>query len=423
MNTPEDLFKNSFDGYRQEPPEGVWNGISRRLALRKFLKPGLGHFNIYYLAATITAAAIIWNTIGEDPNTQAAGTGTIAMDSAQSRTQSQQGNPTQKLDHSDSNTTQKPPKYSPDLSKGHTHPDTKTAQNAAQGTSKGDTAGLMATSSEPEIQSTSPSQQPMQDFTSAFQASIHNGCAPLDVQLINLSKNTEYCQWNLGNGETTYEQNPTATYDKPGTYIIALRTVNGTYAKTSYDTIKVSARQQAEIAVAINGMTIIAEARNTDNRQVVWDFGDQTQQSGKKRSHTYRQSGTYDLMLTVSDDACTDTVIRRITIKEPEHSITFPNAIIASNSGSIDGNYTIQSPESKSLFGPKGDIAQISRYNLTIYARDGRQLFATNSPRQTWNGYYNGTRLPKGVYVYKCSYEFINGEKATINGNITLLWE
>ena len=54
--TTEDLYKNSFDGYRQDPPPGVWKGVNRRLATKSFFTPGLGHFNILYVAA---AAAII----------------------------------------------------------------------------------------------------------------------------------------------------------------------------------------------------------------------------------------------------------------------------------------------------------------------------------------------------------------------------
>ena len=49
--TTEDLYKNSFDGFQQDPPPGVWKGVNRRLAIKSFLKPGLGHFNILYVAA------------------------------------------------------------------------------------------------------------------------------------------------------------------------------------------------------------------------------------------------------------------------------------------------------------------------------------------------------------------------------------
>ena len=422
MHNPEDLFKNSFDGYRQEPPPGVWDGINRRLTLRDFLRPSFRHFNIYYIAAIVTAATI-WVSSGSDNAPKADNSSVQSTEAADISTNTTSG--AQPTYHETENRRVSGgtlPKQSAEKEHTVLKSDTFATQPADSQAANTDT-GVAATSSEAEIQRTSQTDSPMPYFTSAFHASQHQGCAPLSVQLHNLSQNTEYCQWNLGNGETSYEQDPSVTYDKPGTYIIALRTVSGTFAKTSYDTIKVSARQQVEIAVAISGMTIIAEARNVNGGNIVWDFGDKTQLMGKKHSHTYKQPGVYDIVLTISDDICTDTVTRRITIKEPEFSIAFPNAIIASRSGFSTGDYKSVSPENKALFGPKGDIDALSKYSLTIYTRAGKQVFHTNNPRDTWNGYYNDALMPRGVYVYKCQYEFVNGEASAVNGNITLLWE
>ena len=418
--TTEDLYKNSFDGYRQDPPPGVWKGVNRRLVTKRFFTPGLGHFNILYVAA---AAAIIvgafWSSSDGTQQTSPNGDTITIADSSTGAHQPNGSQPSYN-ENVPSNISITHPKNN----HGHNQTTPQQAQGDGQTSYdiKTDTE-VAVTSSEPEIQRTSHAESPMPDFTSAFYASEHHGCAPLTIQLQNLSQNTEYCQWNLGNGETSYEQDLRVTYDKPGTYIIALRTVSGTYAKTSYDTIRVSARQQAEIAVAISGMTIIAEARNVSGANMVWDFGDKTQLMGKKHSHTYKQPGVYDITLTISDNICTDTITRRITIKEPEFSIAFPNAIIASRSGYSASDYKSASPENKAFFGPKGDTDHLVKYNLTIYTRAGKQVFHTNNPRDTWNGYYHNELLPRGVYVYKCQYEFANGEASATNGNITLLWE
>ncbi|MCR5454598.1 MAG: PKD domain-containing protein [Bacteroidales bacterium] len=422
--TPEDLFKNSFDGYRQDPPPGAWKGINRRLATRDFFTPGLKHFNILYVAAAAAAVvAVLWLSpdtkqplSNDTPNVTVSDSATdININSGGAQEPSYNENQTKTY-------TITTPRQNEDVPletelKADTFVDTQTPTSIDTDT------GVAATSSEAEIQSTTLSQQPMPCFTSAFHASEHAGCAPLTVYLHNLSQNTEYTQWNLGNGETSYEQDLYVTYDKPGTYIIALRSVCGTYAKTSYDTIRVSAKRQAEIAVAIAGLTITAEARNTGDASIVWDFGDYTQQSGKRRTHTYQQPGVYDITLIVSDKICSDTIHKSITIKEPEYSLTFPNAIVASRSGAFAGNYNAASPDNKALFGPKGDVDAVSEYSLIIYTRAGKQVFATNNPRDTWNGYYLDELLPRGVYVYKCRCKFVNGETSSVNGNITLLWE
>lgn len=423
--TPEDLYKNSFDGYRQDPPPGVWKGVNRRLATKDFFTPGLGHFNILYVAAVAAVAIAVlwpWSPDVQPPTGNSGDPITIADSSTGGSGAGQTSgaqpsyNENQERDFSVSSPKGNAPQHNDPAQKSNSNSDT----------SYGDTSpdsGVTATSSEPEIQRTMQSAQPMPDFTSAFHASEHQGCAPLTVYLHNLSQNTEYSQWNLGNGETSYEQDLRVTYDKPGTYIIALRSVCGTYAKTSYDTIRVSAHRQAEIAVAISGMTITAEARNTGEASIVWDFGDFTQQSGRRRTHTYQQPGVYDIMLIVTDDVCSDTITKTITIKEPEFSLAFPNAIIASRSGATSGNYKTASPENKALFGPKGDVNEVSEYSLTIYTRAGKQVFHSTNPTETWNGYYLNELLPRGVYVYKCKCKFVNGEESNVNGNITLLWE
>ncbi len=422
--TPEDLYKNSFDGYRQDPPPGVWKGVNRRLATRDFFTPGLKHFNILYVAAAAVAVvAVLWSSPDTEQAPNAVNQNITASDSATDVNINTNGiqAPDYNENRTKNYTVTTPKKIGNETYESEPKVDTF-ANDITPSDINADT-GVAATSSEPEIQCSTFTQQPMPSFTSAFHASEHSGCAPLTVYLHNLSQNTEYSQWNLGNGETSYEQDLCVTYDKPGTYIIALRTVCGTYAKTSYDTIQVSARRQAGIAVAISGMTITAEARNTGDASIVWDFGDYTQQSGKRRTHTYQQPGVYDITLIVSDNICSDTIRKSVTIKQPEFSLTFPNAIVASRSGATTGNYKSASPENKALFGPKGNVDEVSEYSLIIYTRSGKQIFATSNPRDTWNGYYLNELLPRGVYVYKCRCKFINGETSSVNGNITLLWE
>ncbi|MBQ4406891.1 MAG: PKD domain-containing protein [Bacteroidales bacterium] len=419
--TTEDLYKNNFDGYRQDPPPEVWKGVNRRLAIKRFFKPGFGHFNILYVAAAAAiSVGVLWPS-HDDIKQPVQGNETITIaDSSKDGARQANGSKPSYNENVSTEISVTIPRNN--HQSNQTQPQTEQDSMLTADDIQADT-GVSITSSEPEIQRTSRTESPMPYFTSAFYASQHQGCAPLTIQLQNLSQNTEYCQWSLGNGETSYEQNPSITFSKPGTYIIALRTVCGTYAKTSYDTIKVSAHQQAEIAVAISGMTIIAEARNVSGGNIVWDFGDKTQLMGKKHSHTYKLPGDYEIVLTISNNICTDTVTKRITIKEPEFSIVFPNAIIASRSGFTSGDYTSASPDNKALFGPKGNIDNLAKYNLTIYTRAGKQVFQTNNPRDTWNGYYLNELLPRGVYVYKCRYEFTNGESSIVNGNITLLWE
>lgn len=63
-------------------------------------------------------------------------------------------------------------------------------------------------------------------------------------------------------------------------------------------------------------------------------------------------------------------------------------------------------------------------YELSIFDRWGKLLFQTRSDQPGWDGRYQGTILPSGVYLYKLRYRFNNGmgiESKTRHGHFTLL--
>ena len=155
--TTEDLYKNSFDGFQQDPPPGVWKGVNRRLAIKSFLTPGLGHFNILYVAA---AAAIIVGVFLSSPDdnkqpVQDNQTVTLA-DSSTDGTRQNTGNQPSYNENVTSDITITQPKHH--HNQNQTTPQTE--QDVAQTTDdiKADT-GVSATSSEAEIQRTSRTER------------------------------------------------------------------------------------------------------------------------------------------------------------------------------------------------------------------------------------------------------------------------
>jgi gliding motility-associated-like protein len=416
MSTPEDLYRKQFEGFGETPPPGLWKNIRWRLALNKFLKPGFRNFNIYYLAAITAAGAYLGiNTIGQDVDASNTATPTEIhspiVDNKSANNTNIVALPEKKINN---------PKL---LEKATSNNDEKlltdTPNNIVQATEstpdkKTETHQV---SYDHAVASTSNTE-----FSCAFATSTRQGCPPLTIRLRNMSQNTDYCQWDLGNGETSYDLEPIVRYDNPGTYIITLKTVNGTNAKTVSDTIIVYNKPHAEIAVAASSLTVVAEARNTNASTIKWYFGDGSSTYGKKRAHKYSLPGNYNISLVVGNNTCTDSVSKYIAVNSPEYKLVFPNAIMASKSGSLDNDYNVNQGSSP-LFRPNGNTDKIVRYSLKIYNRNGKEIFSTTSPLEGWNGYYNGEPMPTGVYVYSTQYEFENGEKNRHNGNITLLWE
>ncbi|MDD2200359.1 MAG: PKD domain-containing protein, partial [Bacteroidales bacterium] len=80
-------------------------------------------------------------------------------------------------------------------------------------------------------------------FTANFEADIIEGCAPLTVQFTDLSIGDPIAwTWNFGDGGTSSSQNPTFTFENPGTYNVMLIILNedndsDTEVKNAYITV------------------------------------------------------------------------------------------------------------------------------------------------------------------------------------------
>jgi len=59
---------------------------------------------------------------------------------------------------------------------------------------------------------------------------------------------------------------------------------------------------------------------------------------------------------------------------------------------------------------------------MEIYNRWGQLVFETTSlDGAGWDGKFNGTEQPEGVFVYSIDAKFKDGQKEHHNGNVTLL--
>ncbi|MFY9311609.1 MAG: PKD domain-containing protein [Bacteroidia bacterium] len=137
------------------------------------------------------------------------------------------------------------------------------------------------------------------------------------VPFVNTSTYASSYLWDFGDGITSALQNPVHSYVSPGTYTVKLVTYDNygcpsIITKSNY--IQVKPSPVAEFSVNTNTGCDPAQVFNFNTATAAsgysWDFGDGTSSTQQNPSHTYSNSGTYNVSLTAtSSQGCSHTSI------------------------------------------------------------------------------------------------------------------
>ena len=146
------------------------------------------------------------------------------------------------------------------------------------------------------------------DIRAAFVPSRWGGIAPMQVCFTDRSQSANSqivsWQWNLGNGQTSTDQNPCTTYDTPGTYNVSL-TVQNAAGLTASATNSVRAFSVSESSTSFGitpgpGLEVCFSAQLPPGSSVMWDFGDGSTDTSANPCHTYPAPGDYTVTLIVN---------------------------------------------------------------------------------------------------------------------------
>ena len=219
--------------------------------------------------------------------------------------------------------------------------------------------------------------------------------------------------WNFGDGQSSTFQNPSHGFSSPVAYTVSLVVTSSYGCKdTIQKTVAVVPGPNADFSINPNPVEALEAATFTDlstgpNSLVnwYWAFGDSTAANTQNTQHIYTDQGDYSVLLVVKDiNGCIDSARKDITIiLLPD----VPTAFSPNGDGQND------------LFlvrgGPFKDI------NVRIYNNWGQLIFETNDQLEGWNGTFNGTEQPVGVFVWVVEVEMFNGKKIKKTGDVTLL--
>lgn len=154
----------------------------------------------------------------------------------------------------------------------------------------------------------------------SFTCDVVSGCSPLVVNITDHSTGATSWSWNLGNGNTATQQNPSATYFTPGTYTITLTASDGQYTDTMTRSITVFAKANVDFASDVRnacpGDTVSFASLVTPGSagisQYAWGFGNGLASSSVNPGYRYAVAGDYDVTLVVQDsNGCTANLTRR----------------------------------------------------------------------------------------------------------------
>src|SRR5690625_6228766 len=76
-----------------------------------------------------------------------------------------------------------------------------------------------------------------------------NQAAPAEFNFVNESKNTDFYLWNFGDGDSSFHENPTHIFYKPGTYEITLQSIRDKKSRLHKKTITVTAPKSTLIEI------------------------------------------------------------------------------------------------------------------------------------------------------------------------------
>ena len=136
-----------------------------------------------------------------------------------------------------------------------------------------------------------------------FIASVNEGCASLEVNFLSTS-NADTYYWDFGDSTYSTDENPEHTYDFEGSYKVSFyandtNSCIDTVVKDDYIIVR---KEDIDLFTIDTIIACSPYVFNTDVYNIGvnfwnWDFGDGDLDTGSNVSHTYTQSGTYNISL------------------------------------------------------------------------------------------------------------------------------
>jgi gliding motility-associated-like protein len=176
--------------------------------------------------------------------------------------------------------------------------------------------------------------------TANFSATPLAGCAPFVVSFTDQSAGGPTAWlWDLGNGTTSTQKNPTTTYFNSGLFTITLTVTNASGSNTLTRTQYIKVDDKPVVNFSANNVTGCFPLRSSffdlstgGSANITgweWDFGDGGLSTAQNPSHNYTAAGNYTVTLKVTNSGgCSKVVSRPNYIQvSPGVTVNFSNTL------------------------------------------------------------------------------------------------
>jgi len=239
------------------------------------------------------------------------------------------------------------------------------------------------------------------------------GCEPLTVTYSNTTPNSVSCTWTI-NSIQYNNCAVTETFPTQGTYNASLTVTdnNGCINTSSIVVATVYPMPIAQFSTDPSIANILEPSIQFNNLSSVgsydWSFGDGNTSNMFSPSHSYGDTGTYNIQLIVTTQyGCTDTTYGTIIISDI-FSVYVPNAFTPNGDGKND------------YFTPV--VTGAEYYEFLIFNRWGEMIYNSGKSGTPWNGEYKSTLSKDDVYVWKLHIKEKNSARVhDLIGHVTIV--
>lgn len=192
--------------------------------------------------------------------------------------------------------------------------------------------------------------------------------------------------WDFGDGGVATGSEVTHTFNEYGTHNVTLTAANSCSSAEVTTPVTITNTVEAEFTYTIDELTVDFQFSGTNALAYMWDFGDGNTSIEMNPTHTYAQSGKYNVTLTVIGATGTDSFnveIELTSTSAPLYTLTdgrvYPNPVI--------DKVTIELPE-------KYEISEVMLLDAL-----GRKVKINSNAQQT--NTVSMEHLPKGIYLIR----------------------